>query len=115
MNPRELLLASYHAAVAAADPLLIVPPHLPAPPRGRSLVVGAGKGAASMALAFERHWPADAPLEGIVITRYAHGLPTNRIKVVEAGHPVPDARAKRRRARFLLAHVHSARMTFSSP
>lgn len=91
MNPRKLLLASYRAAVAAADPQHIVPPHLPAPPRGRTLVVGAGKAAASMALAFERHWPADATLDGIVITRYAHGLPTQRIGVVEAGHPVPDA------------------------
>jgi len=90
MNPRELLLGSFHAAVAAADPLKIVPPHLPAPPRGRTLVVGAGKAAASMALAVEQHWPASAPIEGTVITRYAHGLLTNRINVVEAGHPVPD-------------------------
>ena len=60
------------------------------PPKGRTLVIGAGKAAASMALAVEQHWPADAPLDGIVITRYAHGLLTNRISVVEAGHPVPD-------------------------
>ena len=90
MNSRELLLGSFHAAVAAADPLAIVPRHLPKPPKGRTLVVGAGKAAASMALAVEQHWPADAPLEGTVITRYAHGLLTNRITVVEAGHPVPD-------------------------
>ena len=78
------------AAVAAADPIHIVPQHLPKPPKGRTLVIGAGKAAASMALAAEQHWPADAPLDGIVITRYAHGLLTNRISVVEAGHPVPD-------------------------
>lgn len=90
MSPRELLLGSFNAAVAAADPLAIVPPHLPKPPQGRTLVVGAGKAAASMALAVEQYWPADAPLEGTVITRYAHGLLTNRITVVEAGHPVPD-------------------------
>ena len=90
MSPRELLLGSFNAAIAAADPLAIVPPHLPKPPQGRTLVVGAGKAAASMALAVEQHWPADAPLEGTVITRYAHGLLTNRITVVEAGHPVPD-------------------------
>src|SRR3954467_4944300 len=90
MNSRELLVGSFHAAVAAADPSKIVPPHLPAPPRGRTLVVGAGKAAASMALAVEQHWPASAPIEGTVITRYAHGLLTNRINVVEAGHPVPD-------------------------
>jgi glycerate 2-kinase len=89
-EPRELLLGSFHAAVAAADPLRIVPQHLPQPPRGCTLVVGAGKAAASMALAVEQHWAADAPLAGTVITRYAHGLLTNRISVVEAGHPVPD-------------------------
>ncbi len=90
MNPRELLLGSFNAAIAAADPLAIVPPHLPKPPKGRTLVVGAGKAAASMALAVEQHWPAAAPLDGTVITRYAHGLLTNRITVIEAGHPVPD-------------------------
>ena len=91
MNPRDLLLGSFHAAVAAADPLQIVPAHLPPPPAGRTLVIGAGKAAAAMALAVEQHWPADAPLAGTVITRYGHGLPTQRIAVVEAGHPVPDA------------------------
>lgn len=90
MNPRQLLLDSFKAAIAAADPLKILPPHLPKPPKGRTLVVGAGKAAASMALAVEQNWPAGAPLEGLVITRYRHGLLTNRIKVVEAGHPVPD-------------------------
>jgi hydroxypyruvate reductase len=78
--------------VAAADPLEILPPHLPAPPKaGRTLVLGAGKAAASMALAVERGWPEDAPLEGVALTRYGHGLPTRRIRVVEAGHPLPDA------------------------
>jgi glycerate 2-kinase len=90
MSPRDLLIGSFRAAVAAADPLHIVPRHLPAPPKGRTLVVGAGKAAAAMALAVEQHWPADAPLEGTVITRYGHGVLTNRITVVEAGHPVPD-------------------------
>jgi len=90
MDPRELLLGSFRAALAAADPLAILPPHLPKPPKGRTLVAGAGKAAGAMALAVERHWPAEAPLEGVVITRYGHGLPTRRIRVVEAGHPVPD-------------------------
>jgi len=90
MNPRELLLGSFDAALVAADPLKIVPQHLPRPPMGRTLVVGAGKAAAAMALAVEQHWPADAPLDGLVITRYQHGLLTNRITVVEAAHPVPD-------------------------
>jgi hydroxypyruvate reductase len=90
VHPRELLLGSFHAALAAADPLKIVHAHLPAPPRGRTLVVGAGKAGASMAAAVESAWPPHAPLEGLVITRYGHGLPTKRIRVVEAGHPVPD-------------------------
>lgn len=93
-DPQDLLRASFDAAVAAADPLVIVPVHLPAPPRGRTLVIGAGKAAAAMALAVQRHWPADAPLDGLVITRYAHGYPADqapaRIRTVEAGHPVPD-------------------------
>ncbi|MDB5821917.1 MAG: glycerate kinase [Herminiimonas sp.] len=90
MNPRSLLIDSFHAAVAAADPLKLVAAHLPPPPSGRTLVVGAGKAAASMALAVELAWPADRPLDGIVVTRYAHGMPTNRIRVLEASHPVPD-------------------------
>jgi hydroxypyruvate reductase len=90
VDPRDLLIRSFHAAVAAADPLKILPRHLPAPPKGRTLVIGAGKAGASMALAVERHWPMDAALEGLVITRHGHGLPTERIAVIEAGHPVPD-------------------------
>jgi hydroxypyruvate reductase len=89
MLPTELLRASFDAAVAAADPLRIVGQHLPALPKGRVVVVGAGKAAASMAVAVERAWPGIA-LEGLVITRYGHGLPTERIRVIEAGHPVPD-------------------------
>jgi glycerate 2-kinase len=85
---RGLLEESFRAAVAAADPLHILAPHLPAPPRGRTFVAAAGKAAASMALAVERSYRGD--LEGIAITRYGHGLPTRKIRVVEAGHPVPD-------------------------
>jgi hydroxypyruvate reductase len=71
-----------------------LPPHLPAPPdprKGRTVVIGAGKAAAAMAAAVEAHWPGDAPLSGMVVTRYGHGAPTSRIRVVEAAHPVPDA------------------------
>jgi len=89
-DPRRLLVESFRAAVAAADPLAILPSHLPRPPAGRTLVVGAGKASASMALAVERAWPERAPLEGLVVTRYKHGAATRRIRVVEAGHPVPD-------------------------
>lgn len=90
MDPREFLVGSFQAALSAADPLKIVPAHLPAPPKGQTLVVGAGKAAAAMAAAVEMQWPPDALLDGLVITRYGHGLPTSRIRVIEAGHPVPD-------------------------
>jgi glycerate 2-kinase len=90
INPRELLLGSFKAALSAVDPARVVPSHLPPPPRGRTLVVGAGKAAAAMALAVEQNWPPTAPLEGLVVTRYRHGLLTSRIAVVEAAHPVPD-------------------------
>jgi glycerate 2-kinase len=89
-SPRELLRRSFDTALAAGDPLKCVPPALPRPPQGRTLVVGAGKAAAAMALAVEQNWPADAPLDGLVVTRYQHGLLTNRVTVLEAGHPVPD-------------------------
>jgi hydroxypyruvate reductase len=65
-----------------------VPPHLPAPPRGRTLVIGAGKASAQMARAVEQHW--QRPLQGLVVTRYGHKVPTERIEIVESAHPVPD-------------------------
>jgi hydroxypyruvate reductase len=105
---RALLEQSFRAAVAAADPLKILPAHLPRPPRGRTFVAAAGKAAASMALAVEQHWPRGALLEGLAITRYAHGLPTERIRVIEAGHPVPDA-AGEAGARRLLDSVRALR------
>lgn len=85
--------------MAAADPLQILGAHLPPPPKGRTFVAAAGKAAASMALAVEQHWPA--PLEGIAVTRYRHGLPTKRIRVIEAGHPVPDEAGERAAAQIL--------------
>jgi glycerate 2-kinase len=103
---RDLLEQSFRAAVAAADPLQILPPHLPPPPRGRTFAAAAGKAAASMALALEQHWPRAARLDGIAITRYAHGVPTERIRVLEAGHPVPDA-AGEAGARELLESVRA--------
>ncbi|ODU40431.1 MAG: hydroxypyruvate reductase [Thiobacillus sp. SCN 63-374] len=101
MDPRTLLLDSFHAAVAAADPARILPPHLPEPPGGRTLVVGGGKAAASMATAVEAHWPADARLSGLVVTRYRHSLPTRCIEVVEASHPLPDGRGEAAALRML--------------
>jgi hydroxypyruvate reductase len=97
----RVLIDSFHAAVAAADPAHSLPPHLPAPPRGRTLVVGGGKAAASMAAAVEANWPADAPLSGLVVTRYRHSLPMQRIEVVEASHPLPDGRGEEAALRML--------------
>ena len=85
---RRLLEESFRAAVAAADPLVILGKHLPPRPRGRVFVAAAGKAAASMALAAEKHFASE--VQGIAITRYGHGLPTKHIEVIEAGHPVPD-------------------------
>src|SRR5690606_31268598 len=85
--------------LAAADPAHCVPPHLPSRPKGRTVVIGAGKAAASMARAVEEKW--DGPLSGLVVTRYAHGLPCSRIEVVEAAHPVPDIAGHQAAARIL--------------
>jgi len=97
--PRALLRALFEAALAAADPARCVPPHLPAPPKGRTIVVGAGKAAAKMARAVEDHWRGH--LEGLVVTRYGHGVPCRHIEVVEASHPVPDAAGQHAAARIL--------------
>ncbi len=88
----NLLERAFRAAVDAADPERCLAPHLPPAPRGRLIVVGAGKAAAAMARAVERHYRDDARarLEGLVVTRYGHAVPTERIRVLEAGHPVPD-------------------------
>lgn len=88
---RVLLRQLFDAAVKAADPASCLPPHLPAPPPGRTVVIGAGKAAAAMARAVEQHWQGDpSRLSGLVVTRYGHGVPTERIEVVEAAHPLPD-------------------------
>ncbi len=101
MRERDLLRSLFEAAVAAADPAKVVPPHLPSPPPGRTLVLGAGKAAASMARAVEQSWPTG--LEGIAVTRYGHGVGCERIEVVEAGHPLPDEAGQGAAARFLSA------------
>ena len=79
----------FDAAVAAAQPALCLPPHLPPPPKGRTIVIGAGKASAAMARALEDHWAG--PLEGLVVTRYGYEVPCARIEIVQAAHPVPDA------------------------
>nr|WP_315426136.1 glycerate kinase [uncultured Albidiferax sp.] len=84
-----LLRCMFDAAVAAAQPALCLPPHLPPPPKGRTIVIGAGKASAAMARALEDHWAG--PLEGLVVTRYGYEVPCQRIEIVQAAHPVPDA------------------------
>ncbi|KKB08089.1 glycerate kinase type-2 family protein [Devosia chinhatensis] len=86
---RSLLETLFHEAVAQAQPALAVERHLPEPPRGRTIVIGAGKASAQMARAFEKAWPG--PLSGLVVTRYGYAEPCERIEIVEAAHPVPDA------------------------
>jgi glycerate 2-kinase len=99
---RRLLLAMFQAAVNAAAPALSVPAHLPPRPKGRTIVVGAGKAAASMAAAVEAHW--NGAIEGLVVTRYGHGVLCRHIEVVEASHPVPDE-AGSKAARWILDKV----------
>lgn len=86
----KFLRAVFDAAVAAAKPEAVLARHLPAPAKGRNIVVGGGKAVAAMAAALEAAWP-EVALEGVVVTRYGHAVPTRRIKVIEAAHPVPDA------------------------
>ena len=96
LQPRDFLMHLYQAAVRRALPLHNTAAHLPAPPKGRTLVIGAGKAGGAMAQAVEALWPADKPLSGLVVTRYHHTPPRpagvqERIEVIEASHPVPDA------------------------
>ena len=99
LTVEEILKNAFAAAVAVADPQVIVPQYLAKifpvgqEPKGKCLVVGAGKASASMASALEAyaktHWP-EVKIEGVVLTRYGHGSPTSHIRIIEAGHPVPD-------------------------
>src|ERR1700723_1098625 len=88
---RTVLRAMFDAAVNAAPPALCVPPHLPTPPKGRTIVVGAGKAAAAMAAAVEAHWRG--PIDGLVVPRYGQGAPANRNNGADASPPVPAAAA----------------------
>jgi hydroxypyruvate reductase len=101
MSPRELLTGAFQAGVDAVRAEALLPPHLPAPARGRNIVIAAGKAAADMAACLEAHWPLAASLEGLALTRHDHGVPTVRVEVVEAGHPLPDAAGLATAARLL--------------
>ena len=110
-HPREFLEALFHAAVRRALPLQNTAAYLPQPPKGRTIVIGAGKAGGSMAQAVEALWPPHAPLEGLVVTRYHHVPPrpeglVQRIELVEAAHPVPDA-AGQHAAQRMLAMVQT--------
>lgn len=96
---RDLLERLFRAAVARAEPGPAIAAALPEKPRGRTIVIGAGKASAQMAAAFEAAW--DAPLEGLVVTRYGYAAPTSRIEVLEASHPVPDAAGEAAAARLM--------------
>ncbi|MER9230641.1 glycerate kinase [Mesorhizobium sp. M0622] len=89
VDPKLFLTSIFNAAVAAADPERTIRDHLPAKPKGRTIVIGAGKGSAQMAAAFEKVW--DGPIQGLVVTRYGCGATCRRIEIIEAAHPVPDA------------------------
>lgn len=86
--PRELLENMFKAAIQAAQPESCIPPFLPEKPKGRTIVIGAGKASAEMARVLEANW--DGPLEGTIVTRYGHAVPCKQIKILEAAHPVPD-------------------------
>ena len=99
IDPRSLLRAMFDAAIAAALPDKSLPAYLPKPPKGRTIVVGCGKAAASMAKAVEDHWKGE--ISGLVVTRYGHNTPTRQIEVVEAAHPVPDLAGREAAERIL--------------
>ena len=95
----QLMRAMFDAAVKTAMPANCIPAHMPKPPKGLTIVVGAGKASAAMAQVFEQNW--NAPLEGLVVTRYGHGAVCKKIEIVEAAHPVPDDAGTKAAARML--------------
>ena len=97
--PRVLLRQMFDAAIASAQPALCIPPHLPSAPRGRLIVIGAGKASAAMASSVEQHWAG--PLSGLVVTRYGYAVPCEHIEIAESAHPVPDAAGLRASQRMM--------------
>jgi len=98
-DPKIFLRALFDAAVDAALPEKSVPRFLPEKPKGRTIVIGTGKASAAMAKVFEDHW--QGPLQGLIVTRYGHAVPTKQIRIVEAAHPVPDAAGEKGAAEML--------------
>ena len=101
-SAKDALNRIFMAAVASADPAKALQHHLPSPPKGRCVVVGAGKASAAMAAALEAAWP-HVDLSGVVVTRYGHAVPTARIEIIEASHPVPDDKSAEAAKRILAA------------
>ncbi|XOK13348.1 glycerate kinase type-2 family protein [Agrobacterium tumefaciens] len=101
-SARDALNRIFMAAVASADPAKVLRHHLPSPPKGRCVVVGAGKASAAMAAALEAAWP-HVDLSGVVVTRYGHAVPTAHIEIIEASHPVPDDKSAEAAKRILAA------------
>ncbi|WP_112522068.1 glycerate kinase type-2 family protein [Agrobacterium tumefaciens] len=102
LRAKDALNRIFMAAVASADPAKVLQHHLPSPPKGRCVVVGAGKASAAMAAALDKAW-ADVNLSGIVVTRYGHAVPARRIEIIEASHPVPDDMSAEAARRILAA------------
>ncbi len=102
LRAKDALNRIFMAAVASADPAKVLQHHLPSPPKGRCVVVGAGKASAAMAAALDKAW-ADVNLSGIVVTRYGHAVPAGRIEIIEASHPVPDDMSAEAARRILAA------------
>jgi hydroxypyruvate reductase len=99
INPRELLRQMFDAAIAAAQPEKCIAGYQPQPPRGRLLVIGAGKASAAMAKAVEDHWAGE--ISGLVVTRYGYAVPCRHIEIIEAAHPLPDAAGLQAATRIL--------------
>jgi len=102
LRAKDALNRIFMAAVASADPAKVLQHHLPYPPKGRCVVVGAGKASAAMAAALDKAW-ADVNLSGIVVTRYGHAVPAGRVEIIEASHPVPDDMSAEAARRILAA------------
>ncbi|HMH28567.1 MAG TPA: glycerate kinase [Steroidobacteraceae bacterium] len=107
MSAKALLRRMFDAAIASAQPAVCIPSHLPPAPRGRMIIIGAGKASAAMAQAAERNWSGS--LSGLVVTRYGYAVPCKQIEIVEAAHPVPDAAGMRAAQRMLdlVGHLSS--------
>src|SRR5512143_384112 len=98
-SPRDLLRRMFDAAIASAQPSRCLPPHLPSPPRGRTIVIGGGRASAAMARAVAEPWTGE--VRGLAGTPYGYAVPCKKVEIVEAAHPVPDAAGRDAAKRIL--------------